>query len=192
MDIYTVLEIISVICGTLFLILMVKENIWCWIFGILSSAITIYLYTHVTLYLEAGLNFYYILAGFYGWIYWYKHRGRNQKTPVIEWKAKFHYINIIGGITLSLALGYIMHQYTNSHRPYIDATITVFSFSATYLEARKVLSTWYYWFFLNAASIALMIDRELYFFAALSAFYTVMSIVGYKQWNKTLKEQKAL
>lgn len=192
MDIYTVLEIISVIFGTLFLILMVKENIWCWIFGILSSAITIYLYTHVTLYLEAGLNFYYILAGFYGWIYWYKHRGRNQKTPVIEWKPKFHYINILGGIVLSLVLGYIMHQYTNSHRPYIDATITVFSFSATYLEARKVLSTWYYWFFLNAASIGLMIDRELYFFAALSVFYTVMSIIGFKQWKKTLKEQKAL
>jgi nicotinamide mononucleotide transporter len=191
MDIYTILEIISVIFGTLFLVLMVKENIWCWIFGILSSAITIYLYIHVTLYLEAGLNFYYILAGFYGWIYWYRHRGQNQKTPVIEWKLKFHAINIISGIALSLVLGYIMHQYTDSHRPYIDATITVFSFSATYLEARKVLSTWYYWFFLNAFSIGLMIDRELYFFAVLSLFYTGMSIFGFRHWRRTLKAQNA-
>jgi nicotinamide mononucleotide transporter len=170
---------------------MVKENIWCWIIGILSSIITIYLYTHVTLYLEAGLNFYYVLAGFYGWMYWYRHRVGNQKTPVIEWKLKFHVINIISGIILSLVLGYVMHQLTDSHRPYIDAAITVFSFSATYLEARKVLSTWYYWFFLNAFSIGLMIDRELYFFAALSVFYTVMCIVGFKRWQKTLQEQKA-
>jgi nicotinamide mononucleotide transporter len=190
MDVYTVLEIISVILGVLYLILMVKENIWCWIFGIISSAITIYLYIHVTLYLEAGLNFYYILAGFYGWMYWHKHHGKNQKTPVIEWRLKYHLINITSGIALSLILGYTMHQFTDSHRPYIDATITVFSFSATYLEARKVISTWYYWFFLNAFSVGLMIDRELYFFSALSVFYTVMCIYGFIHWRKTLREQK--
>ena len=189
LDIYTVLEIISVIFGVLYLVLMVKENIWCWIFGILSSVITIYLYTHVTLYLEAGLNFYYILAGFYGWIYWYKHQSKNKKTPVIEWKTHYHIINISSGIALSLILGYIMHQFTDSHRPYIDASITVFSFSATYLEARKVLSTWYYWFILNATSIGLMIDRELYFFSALSVFYTIMCVVGFIQWRKTLRSQ---
>lgn len=190
MNIYTVLEIISVVFGFFYLLLMIKENIWCWIFGILSSAITIYLYIHVTLYLEAGLNFYYILAGFYGWVYWYKHRSRDQNTPVIEWRPRYHLINICSGVLLSLILGYLMHQHTDSHRPYIDATITVFSFSATYLEARKVLSTWYYWFFLNAFSVGLMIDRELYFFAVLSLFYTGMCIIGFKQWRKTLRSQR--
>src|SRR5690554_2644343 len=147
MDVYTVLEIVPVILGVLYLVLRVNENIWCWTFGIISSAITIYLYINVSLYVEAGLNFYYILAGFYGCVYWHKHRRKNQKTPVIEWKSKFHYINITIGIIISLILGYIMHQFTDAHRPYIDAAITVFSFSATYLEARKVISTWYYWFF---------------------------------------------
>lgn len=190
MNIYTALEIISVLLGVCYLLLMIKENIWCWIFGILSSAITIYLYTHVTLYLEAGLNFYYILAGFYGWVYWYRHRSQNKNTPVIEWENKYHFINITTGILLSVLLGYIMHRFTDSHRPYIDATLTVFSFSATYLEARKVLSTWYYWFFLNAFSVGLMIDRELYFFAILSLFYTGMCIIGYIKWRKTLQQQK--
>src|SRR3546814_2876865 len=86
--------------------LMVKENIWCWIFGILASAITIYLYVNVTLYLEAGLNFYYILAGFYGWIYWHTNSNENKKTPVIEWKSYAHAITIIASIALSFALGY--------------------------------------------------------------------------------------
>lgn len=190
MSINTVLELTSVVLGVIYLLLMIKENIWCWIFGIISSAITIYLYIHVTLYLEAGLNFYYILAGFYGWIYWYRHRSENKNTPVVEWKNKYHFVNILSGVFLSLVLGYIMHQFTDSHRPYIDSTITVFSFSATYLEARKVLSTWYYWFFLNAFSIGLMIDRELYFFAILSFFYTGMCIVGFLKWRKTLREQK--
>lgn len=192
MTLYTILEIISIVCGIFYLILLIRENIWCWIFGIAASTITIILYVEVTLYLEAGLNFFYILAGIYGWIYWHRNRGVNNNTPVIDWPISYHLINIIIGIMLSFALGYIMHQYTDSQRPYIDASITVFSLSATYLEARKVLSTWYYWFILNAFSVGLMIDRELYFFAILSVFYTVMCIVGYLKWRETLRQQDEL
>lgn len=183
MTLHLFLEILSVILGVFYLILMIKENIWCWIFGIVSSAITIYLYVHVTLYLEAGLNFYYVLAGIYGWIYWYQHKKENNLTPIVQWKRAYHLVNIALGLFLGVGLGYIMQKYTNSERPYVDALITVFSFSATYLEARKVLSTWYYWFVLNAFSIGLMVDRELYFFAILSMFYTGMCILGYKKWK---------
>lgn len=197
MNIHNSLEIISVIFGTIYLLLMIKENIWCWIFGILSSAITVYLYTHVTLYLEAGLNFYYILAGFYGWIYWAQHQKKNKNnegsnTPIQTWKPANHYAAIALCGIISVILGYIMHTYTNSERPYIDASITVFSFVATYMEAKKVLSTWYYWFILNASSIFLQIDRGLYFFAILSLFYTVMCVYGYRRWHKSLVLQKQI
>jgi len=176
---------------------MIKENIWCWIFGILSSAITVYLYTHVTLYLEAGLNFYYILAGFYGWVYWAQNQKKNKNnegsnTPTETWKPANHYIAIVLCGIISVILGYIMHTYTNSERPYIDASITVFSFVATYMEAKKVLSTWYYWFILNASSVFLQIDRGLYFFAILSVFYTVMCVYGYKRWHRSLVLQNQI
>src|SRR5690606_3989692 len=189
MTLNTILEIISVVFGILYLILMIRENIWCWIFGILASAITVYLYFHVTLYLEAGLNIYYILAGIYGWNYWHQNEesiSGKMNVPIRTWRPNNHVIAIVVSGILSILLGTIMHKYTDSERPFIDAIITVFSFVATYMEAKKVLSTWYYWFFLNAASIFLQIDRELYFFAALSVFYTVMSIYGFKRWKKTL------
>src|SRR5690606_7184504 len=98
MNINTILEIVSVIFGIIYLVLMVRENIWCWLFGILASAITVYLYVEVTLYLEAGLNFYYILAGFYGWIYWSTHRKKMDKgngfVPILTWKSKSHIIAV--------------------------------------------------------------------------------------------------
>jgi len=192
MNLNTLLEIISVIFGILYLLLMIRENIWCWIFGILASAITVYLYVHVTLYLEAGLNIYYILAGFYGWIYWYQNKktidGKNH-VPIHTWRSNNHIAAIILSGILSIILGIIMHRYTNSERPYIDATITTFSFVATYMEAKKVLSTWHYWFLLNGASVFLQIDRGLYFFSVLSVFYTIMSIYGFKQWKKTYTSQ---
>lgn len=200
MGLNSLLEIISVVFGTLYLILMVRENIWCWIFGILASAITVYLYIHVTLYLEAGLNVYYILAGFYGWHYWANNQKvlpaterellkAKNKTPVITWRPSYHIITIISCGLLSTVLGYVMAAYTDSERPYIDAFLTVFSFVATYMEAKKVLSTWYYWFFLNAGSVFLQIDRGLYYFAILSVFYTVMCVYGYKRWLKSYRDE---
>src|SRR5690554_5752420 len=181
MNLNTILEIVSVIFGILYLILMIRENIWCWIFGIFASAITVYLYVHVTLYLEAGLNIYYILVGFYGWTYWYQQQNKEaisgkKNVPIRTWKLSNHITTLISCGILSMILGMIMHQYTNSERPYIDAAITVFSFVATYMEARKVLSTWHYWFLLNTAAIFLQIDRGLYFFAILSLFYTIMCV----------------
>ncbi|HEY9559620.1 MAG TPA: nicotinamide riboside transporter PnuC [Anseongella sp.] len=187
---FKILEIAGVVCGLLYLLLIIKENIWCWLFGILASAITVFLYIEHKLYLEAGLNFFYILAGIYGWIFWARHQNANHQTPVTGWIPRYHAIALSSGILLAIALGQIMAQHTDSPRPFIDAGLTVFSFIATYMEARKILSTWYYWFILNAASVWLQVDRELYFYAALSVFYTFMCIKGYLEWKKSYKPSR--
>ncbi|RFM28165.1 nicotinamide riboside transporter PnuC [Deminuibacter soli] len=184
-------ELISVICGLLYLVFIIKENNWCWPFGIIGSLITVYLYFHHKLYLEAGLNGYYVLAGVYGWVFWTSHRNRENKTPVRNWQTSWHVLSITGGLLLSLYLGHIMHRYTDSPRPYVDAAMTVFSFIATYMEARKVLTGWYYWFILNGTSVWLQLDRGLYMYAALSVFTTLMCIKGYMEWKKSYQHQLA-
>ena len=64
------LELIAVILGLIYLILLIKEKIACWIFGILSSAISIYLFYSIQLYSEAILYFYYVIIGIYGFWLW--------------------------------------------------------------------------------------------------------------------------
>lgn len=191
MEFFKILEIAGVISGILYLVLIIRENIWCWLFGILASAITVFLYIEYKLYLEAGLNFYYILAGIYGWVFWAGHRNAEQKTPVTGWLPRSHVIAVSGGMLLTLVLGRLMDLHTDSPRPFIDAGLTIFSFIATYMEARKVLSTWYYWFILNATSVWLQADRGLYFYAGLSVFYTFMCIKGYLEWKKSYTPAKA-
>ncbi|PZP49253.1 MAG: hypothetical protein DI598_08310 [Pseudopedobacter saltans] len=191
MDFYKVLETIGLVVGLLYLILIIKENIWCWIFGIIGSAITVFLYFHTKLYLESILNAYYILSGIYGWWYWLNAKEKSDKAnvPVVRWKPTYHILNIIVCLLLSVGVGFLMKKYTDSPRPFVDATIAIFSFSATYLEARKVLSAWTYWFIINAASIALQFDRGLTIYAYLSIVYTIMSVVGYFQWKKSYDNQ---
>lgn len=186
------LELSGVVCGLLYLILMIKENIWCWVFGILGSAITVIVFIETRLYLEAGLNVYYVLAGVYGWFFWATHKkGGASSPPVTEWKKNIHIINIFLCLTISIVIGSFMQRYTDSPRPYIDAAMTIFGISATILEARKILSTWIFWFLINGFSIWLQYDREIYFYAALSVFYTFMCIKGYVEWRKSFRAKQS-
>lgn len=194
MSIYFWIEICSVILGLLYVVLMMRQNIWCWICGILSSGLYILSCIHAKIYLEAGLNLYYVVIGFYGWYFWLQKRRDtiNPQAPkqilVSKWKPKAHMLNITLCILLTLALGRLMHQLTDSPRPYFDAAITVFGFSATILEARKILAAWIYWFFINGAAIILMVDRQMPLYAVLSAVTTVLCIKGYFDWRKSYLE----
>jgi len=190
MDLFRWIEIIAVIFGLLYVILVIRQNIWCWICGILSSGLYIWSCIHAKIYLEAGLNFYYVFMGFYGWYHWVHARktnagGASVELAVSKWKAANHALNLLICIILSLTLGRISHLATDSPRPYFDAVITVFSFSATFMEARKVLSAWTYWFFINGASVVLMLDRGMPGYAILSGVTTLLCIKGYYDWKKS-------
>ncbi|ANI89078.1 hypothetical protein A9P82_07110 [Arachidicoccus ginsenosidimutans] len=186
MNIFKIIEISSVVSGLLYVVLIMRQNIWCWLFGIVSSALYILSCIHAKLYLEGGLNFYYVAVGFYGWFLWLqKNRGTGDKTfKVSEWRVFLHITNILVCILLSIVLGKVEQYYTDSPRPFFDAAITVFSFSATILEARKILSAWIYWFVINGASIVLMIDRGMNGYAILSAVTTALCVKGYFDWRK--------
>ena len=67
------LEIVAVIFGVLYTVLMAKNKIFCWIFGIIGSLLSIYLFVeYAKLYAEALLSVFYVFSGVYGWIVWKK------------------------------------------------------------------------------------------------------------------------
>ena len=197
MDLFKWIEYTSVAFGLLYVIFIIRQHILCWICGIIASALYIWSCIHAKIYLEAGLNFYYVIMGFYGWYHWIHAKKKmpkeqsnhqsHQKTelPVSTWPKQSHLINVGICLICILILGSISHRITDSPRPYFDAVITVFSFSATYMEARKVLSAWVYWFFINGASIILMLDRSMPGYAILSAVTTILCIKGYMDWKKS-------
>jgi nicotinamide mononucleotide transporter len=57
------------------------------------------------------------------------------------------------------------------------------------MVARKVLENWLYWIVIDAVSIFLYIDRELYQTAVLFMLYLVLAVIGYIAWRKAYLEQ---
>ncbi len=176
-------EVGAVVLGVVYVVLAARENIWCWIFGILSSALSIYLFFLSKLYAESILYFYYVIAGIYGWYAWHKRKGQNE-LKISTWKISHHLLAIVLGIALSLLLAWILKTYTDAQMPLVDAHTTIFSFIATYMVTRKKLENWLYWIVIDTVSVGLYASRGLYLYAFLMIIYTIIAISGYLSWRK--------
>ena len=83
-------------------------------------------------------------------------------------------------------------EYFSSNNPYIDAATTVFSFIASYMQAKRVLSSWHFWIVINAVSIWLYYQRGLEVYSLLMVVYFALSIAGLFQWSRLLSAQARL
>ena len=194
MDTFRLLEWIGVGLWIVYLVLAVQENIACWLFGILASLATIVNFYHSKIYSEAIVNVYYVLAAMYGWYYWHKQKKNNKqaKVPVQVWSVQKHVVFYLATAVVAVTWGTVMHRHTDSPRPYMDATTASFSFLTTFMEARKVLTTWVNWCVINICLVYLQMDRHIPVYAGLSAFFAAMSIRGFYRWRKSYLEGKAV
>ncbi len=186
-----IIEGISVAFGVAYILLAARENVWCWLMGIISSILGVWLFYHTRLYAEAFLFSYYVVIGFYGWYSW-----RNAKKagilPITTWSGSRHLMVIGVGAVLFLLVWWILHHFTDAVMPLLDSFTTVFSFIATWMVARRVLENWIYWIVIDALTIYLYLSRGLEFYAILSFVYTILAIYGFYHWRKNFRQQIAL
>lgn len=181
MSLSVAIEIVATVTSLGYLLLLIRQNIWCWPLAIISGGLSIYLFFESKLYSESLLYGYYILIAIYGWWNWSRPK---EALKVSTWKPKYHLITIPIGLVIALGLGQIFVMYTDADKPYLDATTTIFSLIASILEARKILSGWIYWIIINGVTVGLYFSKSLDIYAGLMVIYFMLSIVGYRQWKK--------
>ena len=184
----TIVQILPTAASLVYVILLIREKIACWSFGIVGSLLSIYLFIEARLYSEAVLYFFYAVMGVWGWVRWHTQM-ESDDNPVTRWRLEYHLRAIVIASIVALGLGYSVQFYTDAERPLFDAFTTIFSFLGTYLEITKVLEAWIYWLILNLASVWLYHDRSLDIYAALIGLYSVLSIWGFISWRKTYLSQ---
>ena len=179
------LEAIAVLLSLVYLFLLIKENIYCWFFGIGGSLLSIYIFYSVKLYSEAILYIYYVFIGIYGYLLWRKKESSQNELTVNNLSNK-NLLLIVGfGIVISLIVGYIFSSYTEAVNPYLDALTTVFSLIASFLEAKKILTAWILWLFINFITIFLYLQQSLTLYVFLTVVYFIFSAIGYVNWKKS-------
>ena len=194
MELAAQLEAAGVLFSVLYLVLAIRQNLWCWPAAFVSSVITIAVMFGARLYSEAGLNVFYAAMAVYGWYQWRYGGGRGgeRALPISMWSAKLHAIAIGGSVAASLVIGWLMSSNTDAAFPYLDAFVLVSSIVTTYMVARKILENWLYWLVIDSLSLYLYLERGLLMYAGLFALYLVLVVIGFVRWQREWRVQRAV
>ena len=183
-------EVAAVAFAIAYLVLAIRENLWCWFCAGVSTAIYVYLYFDAKLYMESLLNVFYFAMAIYGWWVWRSGSGNADTIPVATWAGTVH--AVAGGTiaVLVLATGFLLGRFTDAAFPYVDSATTFAAIWATFLVARKVLENWWYWLAIDSVSIFVYWSRGLELTSLLFLLYVFMIPFGLAGWTKSLREQK--
>jgi nicotinamide mononucleotide transporter len=180
-------ELTAVFLAVVYLVLAIRQNSLCWPAAIASAAIYIVLMYQAGLYMESGLQFFYIAMAVYGWWHWGAGGRRDAQLPVTDWPLIFNIPPVLLIALLSLCSGWLLANYSDAVYPYLDSATTWAAIVTTWMVARKVLQNWHYWFVIDSVSIYLYTQRGLYLTALLFTGYLLLIVVGYRTWRRSLQ-----
>ena len=182
-------ELIAVLTAVAYLLLAIRQNIWCWFYAGISTAIYVYLFLQAKLYMESLLNIFYFAMAIYGWYVWYYGKLGNTDLPVSVWPRSVHGIALLVIAVFSLTSGFLLDRFTDAKFPYIDSMTTWGAIWATFLVARKVLENWWYWLVIDAVSVFIYWARDLQLTSVLFVIYVVLVPIGLLNWTRSYREQ---
>lgn len=173
--------------GVAYLLLVIRQHIACWIAAIFSSAIYMFIMVDVGLYMQSALQVFYIAMAVYGWLNWRRDSTDVGPLPVTSWPLIFNLLPLLLIALLGISSGVLLERYSAAAFPYVDSITTWGAIIATWMVARKVLQSWYYWFVVDAVSVYLYINQGLWLTVMLFALYLILIVIGYRAWKATLR-----
>lgn len=179
----------ATVTAIIYVLLVLKESVWCWSFGIVSSGLSVGVYFSESLWYESLLSIFYVVLGIYGWIVWSKTSGTKPTRVITRISSRELFITAALAVGAGIVMGFASASYTKNQFAYSDALLASFSVVATWMTARKYIENWIFWIVIDASSAVLYICKgpSMYLFALLFIFYTFMAVAGYYTWRKSLK-----
>ncbi|MCD4769760.1 MAG: nicotinamide riboside transporter PnuC [Bacteroidales bacterium] len=186
------IELFGAVAGIIYVFLEIRQNIWLWPVGIITSAVYLWVFFDTGFYADMGLQWYYLIISFYGWYWW--RRGNSSTADNVLPVTR---VNIKGAIVIAsaifiifLIIWFILIRFTNSTIPGWDAFTTATSIVATWMLARKILEHWVLWIIADVVSMGLYIYKGLFPTLILFGVYTVMAVIGYREWVKGVRSKE--
>ena len=158
----SLLELVAVVFAVAYLVLAVKENSLCWYAAGISTLIFLFIFWDVKLYMESGLQIYYLAMAFYGWYQWRDAQTETVSLRVSKWRAKQHVVALALIAALTFVTGSLLNSGTDANMPYLDSFTTWASVVTTFMVARKILENWLFWIIIDIVSMGMYIYKGLF------------------------------
>ena len=209
------IEIFGAITGIIYVLLEVRQTIWLWPLGIVTSGVYVWIFFTGKLYADMSLQAYYVVISVLGWYWWARKarkagkgrmgegekgrkeegetgrngEGENGGLQVSRLKLKTGILLSIVFIVLYFVMWLVLSKLTDSPVPGWDAFLTSLSIIATWMLARKIYEHWFLWIVVNIISVILYYTRGLYPTVVLYAVYGFMSFIGLVAWKRSIQNE---
>lgn len=187
------LELTGAMLGVAYVLLAMRQSIWCWPVGILNVSLYIGVFFSARLFGDMVLQAFYLVMGIYGWYQWKygKSKGLGGKgLPISRIPAHLAVTALVATALMSVVFGNILSG-TVSTLPYWDGTTTALGLTGTWMTARKYLENWLVWVFADLLSAGIYVYKELYPTVGFYILLTIVAAIAYRQWKRDMKQQAA-
>lgn len=186
----SILEIIAMTFTLICVYLTAKQNIWCWVTGIVGVIAFFILFLTEKFYFQASLQVIFFFQSIYGWILWKKTLGEGdfvvKKLQNVKFATQYGLIILFG-----ILGGHFMGIYTTSTLPLLDGISTGMALLGTYYLAKQYIEAWIVWMGVNILLGGMMLYQGLYIVTLMECILFIISLNAYKQWKKDLRTVSA-
>ncbi len=187
----TWLEAFAVFFGIASVFYSMREHIWVYPTGLISTLIYVWICFQYKLYADMGINAYYFSMSIFGWYVW-THPKAGEKVLPVTWLKPKGWLIAVGIFFLSyLILYFALSRFTDSDVPYWDSFTTASAFVAMWLMAKKKVENWIAWILTDVVSVPLYFYKGLILTSFQFLFFTVLATLGLIAWIKSAKEYAA-
>lgn len=177
-------ELAAVAFGLAYVAFAIRQHRWCWIAGGISTAIYIGVFMNAGLFLQAALQVVYVAMSVYGWIAW--RAGNDGSAAPRSWPLPKHLLALVVVCVATAISTPLLAHYSDSPAPLADSLGTWASIAATWLLARRVLATWFWWMAIDSGLAVLFASQGLAFTSGLYLAFALLAIAGWRAWRRDL------
>jgi len=186
----TWLEAVSFVTGAICVWLTVKESVWNFPIGLLNVATFSVVFFQSRLFADAGLQVVYFVLGVIGWRLWL-YGGKDRTTLQIS-RCSSVELGLVAVFIVGATFGlWGLLRHAGGSASFWDALTTSLSLAAQWLLNRKRLESWAVWILVDAIYVPLYLFKDLYLTAILYALFLAMAAIGWRAWQRALRESTA-
>jgi nicotinamide mononucleotide transporter len=183
-----ILEIIAILFSIVSVIYSLKNKVWVFPTGIISTALYVYLLFTWGLLGDMIVNVYYFIMSAYGWYIWTRKVDDTSVTPISFTTKKEHVFTIfifIGTLLFILSI-YTVFDKWKDWTAYVDTFTTGVFFVGMWLMAKRKIENWLYLLLGNIISVPLYFYKGYTLSSFLYVAFSILAVFGYLEWKRIL------
>ena len=201
------IELLGVFFGLLSVLFSKKRNIWVYPTGIISTVLFVYLLWVGRLFGDMLINAYYTAMSIYGWILWAKNAQDNVITISATTRRDWQICTLLGVFSLVFVTAvYYLKPYIKNNfsmqgislgfhnflpTEYVDVFTTSIFLIGMWLMAKRKVENWVFWILGDLISVPLYLKKGMLFTSFQYFLFTIIAIMGYREWKQHLRNETA-